>query len=77
MSELHSGKSLDLIPKIENFWLNSNLVMKHLGYVKDEDKISKHQRYSTLDGGEFHALDHINSIVDPNPVLIDWGSFGI
>ena len=51
--------------------------MKHLGYVKDEDKISKHQRYSTLDGGEFHALDHINSIVDPNPVLIDWGSFGI
>lgn len=58
-----------------NFWVDSGLVMKHLGYVRDEDKISKHQRYSTLDGGEFHALNHINSIIDPNPVLIDWGNF--
>ena len=60
-----------------NFWLDSNLVMKHLGYVRDEDKAMKFQRYSTLDGGEFHNLNHINSIIDPNPVLIDWGNFGL
>lgn len=63
--------------RARNFWLHSGLVMKHLGYVKDEDKISKHQRYSTLDGGEFHAINHINSIIDKNPVLVDWGNFGI
>jgi glycosyltransferase involved in cell wall biosynthesis len=58
-----------------NFWFDSGLVMKHLGYVKDEDKKAKHERYSTLDGGEFHALNHINSIIDTNPVLMDWGKF--
>ena len=61
----------------KNYWLNSRLIMQHLGYVKDEDKILKHQRYSQLDGGEFHQLAHINSIVDNEPVLINWGSFGI
>jgi len=60
-----------------NYWINSGLVMKHLGYVKDEDKQSKYARYSSIDGGKFHNLDHINSIVDSNPVLINWGNFGI
>ncbi|MFZ4104941.1 glycosyltransferase [Flavobacterium sp.] len=60
-----------------NYWLESGLIMKHLGYIKDEDKILKHERYSTIDRGEFHALNHINSIIDPNPVLIDWESLGI
>lgn len=60
-----------------NYWQNSGLVMKHLGYVRDEDKASKYERYSSLDGGEFHNINHINSIVDPNPVLIDWGNFGM
>lgn len=60
-----------------NYWADSGLVMKHLGYVKDEDKKIKFDRYSTLDGGAFHNLNHINSIVDESPVLIDWGNFGI
>ena len=60
-----------------NFWINSGLVMKHLGYVQDEDKRSKYERYSSIDGGKFHNLNHINSIIDNNPVLIDWGNFGI
>lgn len=63
--------------RARNFWHNSNLVMQHLGYIRDEDKQSKFDRYSKLDGGQFHNLDHINSIVDPNPVLIDWGIFGV
>lgn len=66
----------DMISR-KNYWLNSRLIMQHLGYVKDEDKILKHERYSKLDGGEFHQLAHINSIVDNEPVLINWGSFGI
>lgn len=60
-----------------NFWLDSNLIMQHLGYIKDEDKIAKYERYSELDRGEFHALNHINSIIDKDPVLINWGTFGI
>ena len=42
-----------------------------------EDKKAKFERYSSLDGGEFHQLAHINSIVDENPVLINWGVFGV
>jgi glycosyltransferase involved in cell wall biosynthesis len=60
-----------------NYWADSGLMMKHLGYVKDEDKQAKYERYSTLDGGEFHNINHINSIIDTNPALINWGNFGI
>lgn len=60
-----------------NFWLDSGLVMQHLGYINDDDKKSKYERYSKLDGGEFHNINHINSIIDENPVLINWGTFGI
>jgi glycosyltransferase involved in cell wall biosynthesis len=63
--------------KTRNFWMNSNLIMQHLGYIKDEDKQSKYNRYSNIDGGKFHNLNHINSIIDTDPVLIDWGNFGI
>jgi len=63
--------------KQRNYWVDSGLAMQHLGYSRDEDKEAKFERYSHLDGGEFHNLDHINSIVDKNPVLIDWGNFGI
>lgn len=60
-----------------NYWLNSGLIMKHLGYQKDEDKTSKYERYSTLDKGEFHNIKHIESIIDKNPTLISWGNFGV
>lgn len=60
----------------KNYWVNSGLKMKHLGYIRDEDKTSKFERYQKLDGGEFHNINHINSIVDRDPVLISWGVFG-
>ena len=60
-----------------NYWLNSGLIMKHMGYQRDEDKNIKYQRYSTLDGGEFHNIKHIESIIDQNPALISWGNFGV
>lgn len=51
---------------------NSGLMMKHLSYIKDEDKKSKFDRYMKLDGGAFHANAHILSIMDENPSLIDF-----
>lgn len=77
---LACGSEPTYVPKWiqqRNYWRDSGLVMQHLGYTHDEDKQSKYERYSTLDGGQFHALNHINSIIDPNPVLIQWGNFGI
>ena len=59
-----------------NFFINSGLVMQHLGYIRDEDKQDKYNRYSELDGGEFHNINHINSIIDDNPVLMSWESLG-
>jgi hypothetical protein len=46
--------------------------MQHLGYARDEDKVIKHKRYMSIDKGEFHNIQHIESIVDPNPVLVNW-----
>lgn len=61
----------------KNYWLDSGLIMKHMGYQKNEDKQIKYERYSTLDKGEFHNIKHIESIMDENPTLISWGNFGI
>lgn len=58
--------------KAGRFQPNARLAMKHLGYQRDEDKIAKHDRYLHLDGGSFHNLDHIRSIVDVNPTLETW-----
>ena len=46
--------------------------IKHLGYAKDEDKQMKYDRYMKIDQGDFHSLAHIKSILDPNPILINW-----
>lgn len=54
------------------FLPNTPLRMKHLGYVRDEDKIAKYQRYMELDGGAYHNRAHLESILDPNPTLVDW-----
>jgi glycosyltransferase involved in cell wall biosynthesis len=58
--------------RTRNYWVHSNLIMQHLGYIKDEDKKSKYERYMTLDQGEFHNIKHIESIIDQNPVLLNW-----
>lgn len=60
-----------------NYFANSDLAMKHLGYINDKDKKEKYKRYTDLDGGKFHQINHINSILDSNPVLINWGNFGL
>jgi len=60
-----------------NYWVQSGLIMQHLGYMLDSDKLSKYNRYSLLDKGEFHNIKHIESIIDKDPTLINWGNFGI
>lgn len=56
------------------YYKNSGLKMKHLSYIKDEDKQKKYDRYSSIDGGKFHANAHIQSILDPmdNVILHEW-----
>ena len=55
-----------------NYWLHSEIFMQHLGYARDEDKQAKYDRYMTLDKGQFHNIVHLESIIDKNPVLLNW-----
>lgn len=50
----------------------TRLRMQHMGYARDEDKQMKHDRYMDLDGGKFHSLSHLESIIDEKPELVDW-----
>lgn len=51
---------------------STGLLMKHLSYMTDEGKSSKYERYTKIDGGAFHANAHIESIIDKDPVLVEW-----
>jgi glycosyltransferase involved in cell wall biosynthesis len=55
---------------------DTGLNMKHLSYIKDEDKQAKYKRYAAIDGGAFHANAHIESILDEEPVLREWNWSG-
>lgn len=54
-------------------WWETGLNMKHLGYLRDDDKYMKYKRYMELDAGQFHSRTHLESIIDPDPTLVDWG----
>lgn len=54
------------------FFRDSGLKMKHLSYIKDEDKRRKYERYASIDGGAYHANAHIESILDKDPSLVTW-----
>lgn len=54
------------------FLPHTPLKMMHLGYLLDADKVAKYKRYMELDGGDFHSRAHLESILDPNPTLVDW-----
>lgn len=55
-----------------SFSKDTDFKMQHLGYLRDEDKISKHKRYMELDKGDFHSIQHLNSIVDRSVRLENW-----
>lgn len=47
----------------------------HYGYADDADKAWKYTRYMTLDGGKYHNLAHLKSIIAP-PSLKEWNQGG-
>jgi len=55
-----------------SYLVDSGLIMQHLGYQRDEDKVSKYERYMELDNGRFHNIDHLSSIVDEDVTLVEW-----
>lgn len=54
--------------KVDDF----GVTMQHMGYASDDDKLSKFEKYMRIDGGKFHSLRHLESIIDEDPILIDW-----
>ncbi len=51
----------------------SHLRLKHMGWAKPEDRLSKYQRYMELDPqGRDGSLEHYRSILDPSPNLAAW-----
>lgn len=48
----------------------------HYGYAREEDRNLKYERYMELDGGRFHSLDHLRSIIT-RPQLAEWTKGGL
>jgi len=48
----------------------------HLGYMREQDKQAKYDRYMLLDGGAFHSNAHIKSII-MQPSLERWAKGGL
>jgi glycosyltransferase involved in cell wall biosynthesis len=51
---------------------NVGLKIQHWGYARDEDKITKYNRYMEIDGGKYHSGAHLASIMDKEPKLVTW-----
>jgi len=51
----------------------SPLRIKHLGWLKPQDRLAKYYRYKRLDpNGRYGNLEQYRSILDPNPNLVLW-----
>lgn len=51
----------------------SHLRLKHLGWMKEEDRLHKYDRYKLLDPGAIYGIaEQYESILDPKPNLIPW-----
>lgn len=51
----------------------SLLRIKHLGWIRAQDRIAKYYRYKQLDpNGKYGNLEQYHSILDPSPNLIRW-----
>lgn len=50
-----------------------SLRIKHLGWMKPEDRLQKYHRYQELDPNAVYGIkEQYESILDPNPNLIPW-----
>ena len=51
----------------------SPLRIKHLGWLRPQDRLNKYYRYKKLDPhGAYGNLEQYQSILDPNPTLVTW-----
>ena len=51
----------------------SLLRIKHLGWIRPQDRLAKYHRYQALDpNGTYGNLEQYRSILDPNPKLFVW-----
>ncbi len=51
----------------------SPLRIKHLGWVRPQDRLAKYYRYKQLDpNGTYGNLEQYRSILDPRPNLVAW-----
>lgn len=48
----------------------------HYGYANEQDRQAKYERYMRLDGGKFHNVNHLKSILHP-PDLRTWEKGGL
>lgn len=48
----------------------------HYGYMKWQDRADKYDRYMRLDGGRYHDLTHLKSIIQP-PIVEAWNKGGL
>ena len=52
---------------------SSPLRIKHLGWLRPQDRLAKYYRYKQLDpNGTYGNLEQYRSILDPNPNLVVW-----
>lgn len=52
------------VPSTANPGPDVGLVMRHWGYARPHDRPMKYERYMELDGGRFHSLTHLQSIIE-------------
>ncbi|MGE7622800.1 glycosyltransferase [Viridibacillus sp. NPDC096237] len=54
----------------------SQLRLKHLGWVNEQERLQKFERYKTLDpGAKYGDIRQYTSILDGNPQLIEWQEY--
>lgn len=70
---LHCGRFPSNITELET--LRSPLRLRHLGWAKPEDRLTKYARYKQLDPeGKYGVIGQYLSILDPKPNLLVWSS---
>ncbi len=70
---VHCGR-LPLNIKASFTYLLHPARLRHYGWAKEEDRIAKYNRYLQHDpGAKFGWQAQYDSILDPNPNLVEWG----
>lgn len=67
----HCGRFPKNITELKG--VNSDLRIKHLGWMKPADRLKKYYRYKKLDPNSIYGIkEQYQSILDPRPNLVPW-----